>query len=55
VIDEFNNDTYLKAMENIDEVLKIPPENIRASAKKYYSLDDGVEKYNSIYNKLSLQ
>jgi glycosyltransferase involved in cell wall biosynthesis len=55
VLGEFNNDAYLKAVESIDEVLKIPPESIRAYAKKYYSLEDGVEKYNSIYKKLSLQ
>jgi len=55
VLEAFSNDEYLKAVENIDDVLKIPPENIRAYAKKYYSLDDGVEKYNSIYKKLSLQ
>jgi len=55
VLDAFNNTEYLEAVENIDEVLKIPPEIIRMYAKKYYSLDDGVEKYNSIYKKLSLQ
>lgn len=55
VLNSFNNNAYLKAVESIDDLLKIPSENIRAYAKKYYSLEDGVEKYNSIYKKLSLQ
>lgn len=55
VLDAFNNNEYQKAVDKIEEVLEISPDDIRSYAKKYYSLDDGVEKYNSIYKKLSLQ
>lgn len=51
-INEFINEEYITAVDKIDELLKIPPEQIREDAKKYFSLLDGVEKYNDVYKKV---
>lgn len=52
-ISDFNEKEYSDAVNRINNLLKIPKENIRESAKKYFSLSEGVEKYDGIYNQLS--
>jgi glycosyltransferase involved in cell wall biosynthesis len=52
-LSEFTREEYITAVNKIDELLEIPPEQIREAAKKYFSLSDGVEKYHHIYTQLS--
>ncbi|MBP7497350.1 MAG: glycosyltransferase, partial [Bacteroidales bacterium] len=52
VINDFNDSNYEKAVLAIDSLLKIPKEQIIEAANKFYSLEKGIEKYNSIYNKV---
>ena len=49
LIEEFSGTAYKKAVEQIDNLLQIPTETLQAAAKKYYSLEDGVKKYNEVY------
>lgn len=49
LVEEFTDEAYQKAVSQIDELLEIPTEKLQAAAKKYYSLEEGVEKYNAIY------
>lgn len=53
LLNSFEEEEYLKAIEKLEKILIIPPENIRKYAEKYFSLSDGVKKYNSIYKSLS--
>lgn len=53
LINEFTQTEYEKAVSRIDELLKIPSEQLQAAAKKYYSLEEGVTRYNAIYEKIS--
>jgi glycosyltransferase involved in cell wall biosynthesis len=53
LIDEFSTDAYNHAIEKIDDLLKIPVSTLQAAAHKYYSLEEGVKKYNAIYESIS--
>jgi len=53
IINEFNCTEYTNTVEKLDILLHTDPDKIRNVAKKYFSLDEGIEKYNLIYKKLS--
>lgn len=50
IITDFNNNAYQKAVQEILEGKNQFLKNTLTTAKKYFSLADGVEKYNHIYN-----
>jgi glycosyltransferase involved in cell wall biosynthesis len=52
LVKEFTPEAYEKAVEQIDDLLKIPAETLQAAAQKYYSLEVGVKKYDTIYKSL---
>ncbi|MCB9187605.1 MAG: glycosyltransferase [Flavobacteriales bacterium] len=52
LVKEFTTEAYEKAVEQIDDLLKIPTETLQAAAQKYYSLDEGVKKYDAVYRSL---
>jgi glycosyltransferase involved in cell wall biosynthesis len=52
VIKEFNPNAYLNAINQIDDILKIPKDIIRQTAVNCFSLEYGGEKYNTIYQSL---
>jgi glycosyltransferase involved in cell wall biosynthesis len=52
VINDFNEQEYAKAIEKINSLLMIDRDKIRQGAAKYYSLEKGIEKYASVYEKL---
>jgi glycosyltransferase involved in cell wall biosynthesis len=52
LVKEFTTVAYEKAVEQIDDLLKIPAETLQATAQKYYSLEEGVKKYDTIYKSL---
>lgn len=41
-----------KALENIDSVIKISPDKIRDGATKWFSLDEGIRRYEKVYAQL---
>jgi glycosyltransferase involved in cell wall biosynthesis len=49
---EMNDPGYAQAIDRLDEILQIDPQKIRAGATKYYSLDEGIRRYKSVYSKL---
>jgi glycosyltransferase involved in cell wall biosynthesis len=55
LIRDFKVDAYEKAIAQIDAMLDLSKQSIRASAIPYFSLDAGVEKYERIYRELSAQ
>lgn len=53
LVEKFDDEEYDKVISQLDSLLTIEPEKLRAAAEKYYSLEEGVQRYLSIYNKLS--
>ncbi len=53
LVDKFEDAEYDKVISQIDSLLQTTPEKLRAAAEKYYSLEEGVKKYLSVYNRLS--
>lgn len=53
LIEDFSNENYKNAIEQIDNLLNVPTEQLQAAARKYYSLEKGVKRYNSVYEKIS--
>lgn len=51
ILNEFSEPAYRKAIEELDEVLSLNPQNSIDCAYKYYSLKNGIELYLSIYNR----
>ncbi|MBI1286927.1 MAG: glycosyltransferase [Flavobacteriales bacterium] len=49
LVEEFTTEAYEKAVDQIDELLRIPTSTLQAAAQKYYSLEEGVERYDSVY------
>ena len=52
VVEEFNEAAYVEAIDQIDELLKTPPETCRKLANDFYSLKTGIERYRSVYDQL---
>lgn len=55
IINNFNNESYKKAILELPKVLDTQPDSTIACAEKYYSLKDGIEKYNGVYAVLSIR
>ncbi|MCF8463878.1 MAG: glycosyltransferase [Flavobacteriales bacterium] len=55
LVREFTTEAYEKAVNQIDELLKIPVSTLQEAAQKYYSLDEGVKRYNSVYKQVCSQ
>lgn len=52
VIKSFDQKDYKKGIGELDERLTDDPDTIRQTAKKYFSLENGVNKFHQIYQKL---
>jgi glycosyltransferase involved in cell wall biosynthesis len=52
VVKTFLDDDYDKAVEQLEEMLKIPKEMIRKAAFEYFDLKNGAEKYAALYSKI---
>lgn len=53
LINEFNNNEYFRIINEIDIILKIEKEKIVKGAHHYFSLSNGIELYNNVYNALT--
>lgn len=52
LVKEFTSEAFQQAIEAIDDLLKVDKQYLHSVAKKYYSLDDGIERYHHIYNNI---
>jgi len=52
LVREFTNEAYEKAVNQIDELLEIPVSTLQNAAQKYYSLEEGVKRYNAVYRSM---
>lgn len=52
LVEKFTDEEYNKVISQLDLLLQIPREKLRAAAEHYYSLEKGVGKYMGIYKKL---
>jgi len=52
IINQFNNDDYNKAISDMNDLLHLKRENLRAAALKYYNLDDGISVYRDVYKEI---
>ena len=52
LVQEFTNEAYERAVDQIDELLKIPVSTLQDAAKKYYSLEEGVKRYDAVYRSM---
>ncbi len=52
IVRTFTNENYDYLVEKIPELLSLSPDSIRSAAKNIYSLEIGVEKYASVYEKV---
>ncbi|HAP69803.1 MAG TPA: glycosyltransferase [Flavobacteriales bacterium] len=55
LVREFTNEAYEKAVSQIDELLNIPVSTLQNAAHKYYSLEEGVKRYSSVYERICSQ
>ena len=55
IIDNFTDAEFDKAINNIDELLKIPKEIFFLTAQKTFSLQNGIDLYNNVYKKVLKQ
>lgn len=53
IIDDFNIEAYKKAILELPKVMNALPDSTIACAERYYSLKDGVKKYNGVYAELT--
>lgn len=51
ILNSFDKDAYEKAISELDNVLKLNPQNSIDCAYKYYSLKNGIDSYLSIYKR----
>jgi len=52
VVEDFSDESFLKAIEGIPALLKKSPEGIRTAVENTYSLDRGIALYSDCYHKL---
>jgi glycosyltransferase involved in cell wall biosynthesis len=52
VVNEFNKNAYDNAVNQFSDLLAIPKQHLRDTAKKHFSLSRGVKSYHEIYQKL---
>ncbi|MFT5311184.1 MAG: glycosyltransferase involved in cell wall biosynthesis, partial [Bacteroidia bacterium] len=53
LIEEFSTSAYQNAVNQIDELLDIPISTLQDAAQKYYSLEEGVKKYQEVYEQIT--
>jgi len=53
VVDNLKKTNYQETIEQMQNENSKNPENIRNAAVRYFSLEDGIEKYASLYKKIS--
>ena len=53
LVGKFEDAEYDKLISEIDSLLKISPEKLRAAAEKYYSLEEGIKKYLKVYKEIA--
>jgi glycosyltransferase involved in cell wall biosynthesis len=53
MISEMNEKGYSKAVEEIDNLLKIDPEHLRKVSQNLFSLETGTDRYFGVYKKLT--
>lgn len=53
LIDEFSQEAYMNSLDNLEAILQKEKSNNEKCAAKYYSLQDGIEKYASIYDHIA--
>jgi glycosyltransferase involved in cell wall biosynthesis len=53
MISEMNEVGYFKAVEEIDNLLKISPEHLRSVSQNLFSLETGTDRYFGVYKKLT--
>lgn len=51
-IHSFDNESYNEATNRFEDILSIPKADIRKAAIKWYSLQDGVSKYEKVYKSI---
>jgi glycosyltransferase involved in cell wall biosynthesis len=49
LVRQFTEKAYSAAADQIDDLMKIPVANLQAAARKYYSLEEGVKRYDGVY------
>ena len=52
IVKEFDHNGYDKVLAKLDKIVSIDRATIRAGAEKYYSLENGVQKYLLVYKTL---
>ena len=52
VAQDFTESSYRELVESFDDLLSIPKSQLREVAQKYFSLEIGVEQYETIYKKI---
>jgi hypothetical protein len=52
LLKELNTGGYDQAIAEIEAVLKIPPEQLRETAKAYFDLQKGVDLYQQVYKQV---
>lgn len=50
LVDEFSDSVYQKVIDQVDNLLSIPKESLRNAALNHYSLQEGVKRYNDVYD-----
>ncbi len=53
LIKEFTSEEYVNAVEKIEELKRIPKEQLRQTACNLFSLEEGIQKYFNIYKNLT--
>ena len=53
LIEQFTEKAYESAVGQIDELLNIPVSTLQDAAQKYYSLGEGVKKYQEVYEQIT--
>lgn len=53
VLKDFSDEQFNRAIDSMESVLKLNPDEIREKAVKVFNLDDGVNSYDAIYHSIT--
>lgn len=53
VLKDFSEEQFNQAVDRMESVLRLDPQEIRNKAIKAFSLDDGIERYHAIYHSIT--
>ncbi|MEI7803064.1 MAG: glycosyltransferase [Bacteroidota bacterium] len=53
ILDELTNDAFDKVITQLEKLKELNPTEIRKGAERFYSLEKGIDAYDSVYKKLS--